>query len=80
MATIWSLISVHVSHVFLSTKTKLDNGEVLTGHVEMDFQLTPDGDQRISNSYNPRLRHAFSNTKIDLWSNLVKLPRSEHFG
>ncbi|MEC7644220.1 MAG: DcaP family trimeric outer membrane transporter, partial [Pseudomonadota bacterium] len=69
--------SARESRFFLSTKTKLDNGEVLTGHVEMDFQLTPDGDQRISNSYNPRLRHAFIKYKNwtfgQTWSNFQDL-------
>ena len=69
--------SARESRFFLSTKTKLDNGEVLTGHVEMDFQLTPDGDQRISNSYNSRLRHAFIKYKNwtfgQTWSNFQDL-------
>jgi hypothetical protein len=69
--------SARESRFFLSTKTELDNGEVLTGHVEMDFQLTPDGDQRISNSYNPRLRHAFIKYKNwtfgQTWSNFQDL-------
>ena len=69
--------SARESRFFLSTETKLDNGEVLTGHVEMDFQLTPDGDQRISNSYNPRLRHAFIKYKNwtfgQTWSNFQDL-------
>lgn len=47
------------SRFFLDTKTMLDNGETLGAHIEMDFMLTPQGDQRISNSYNPRLRHAY---------------------
>ncbi|MAF75530.1 MAG: porin [Idiomarina sp.] len=69
--------SARESRFFLSTETKLDNGEVLTGHVEMDFQLTPDGDQRISNSYNSRLRHAFIKYKNwtfgQTWSNFQDL-------
>ena len=37
----------------------LDNGAKLGTFVEMDFLLSGHGDERISNSYNPRLRHAF---------------------
>jgi len=65
------------SRFFLTTDTDLDNGETLTGHIEMDFMLTPDGDQRISNSYNPRLRHAFLKygkwTFGQTWSNFQDL-------
>lgn len=65
------------SRFFLTTDTELDNGETLTGHIEMDFMLTPDGDQRISNSYNPRLRHAFLKygnwTFGQTWSNFQDL-------
>lgn len=65
------------SRFFLTTKTELDNGQTLTGHIEMDFQLTPDGDQRISNSYNPRLRQAFLKygnwTFGQTWSNFQDL-------
>tara|TARA_R100001224_G_C4020014_1_gene148975 strand:- start:1087 stop:1932 length:846 start_codon:yes stop_codon:yes gene_type:complete len=43
----------------------------------MDFMLTPDGDQRISNSYSPRLRHAFLKygkwTFGQTWSNFQDL-------
>ncbi|MDV6327342.1 DcaP family trimeric outer membrane transporter [Idiomarina sp. Sol25] len=65
------------SRFFLSSKTELDNGETLTGHIEMDFQLTPQGDQRISNSYNPRMRQAFLKygkwTFGQTWSNFQDL-------
>jgi len=37
----------------------LDNGSKLGTFIEMDFLLAPGGDERISNSYQPRLRHAF---------------------
>lgn len=36
-----------------------DNGDQLAAFVEMDFFLGPGGDERVSNSYTPRLRHAF---------------------
>lgn len=65
------------SRFFFTSKTELDNGETLTGHIEMDFQLTPDGDERISNSYNPRLRQAFLKygnwTFGQTWSNFQDL-------
>ena len=65
------------SRFFLTSKTELDNGETLTGHIEMDFQLTPGGDERISNSYNPRLRQAFLKygkwTFGQTWSNFQDL-------
>ena len=37
-----------------------DAGQV-TGFLEIDFQLSSQGDERISNSYSPRVRHAFLN-------------------
>jgi hypothetical protein len=37
----------------------LDNGRQLTTFVEVDFLWSGAGDERVSNSYNPRLRHAF---------------------
>lgn len=40
--------------------TDTDAGK-LTGFIEIDFQLSGQGDERISNSYAPRVRHAFLN-------------------
>ena len=37
----------------------LDSGDKVGTFIEMDFFLSPGGDERVSNSYNPRLRHAF---------------------
>ena len=37
----------------------LDNGAKLGTFIEMDFMLSSQGDERISNSYAPRVRHAF---------------------
>ncbi len=37
----------------------LDNGSKLGTFIEMDFLLAPGGNERVSNSYQPRLRHAF---------------------
>lgn len=41
------------------TTTGLDNGSQITSYIEMDFMATPNGNERVSNSYTPRLRHAF---------------------
>ncbi|MGI9248484.1 MAG: DcaP family trimeric outer membrane transporter [Woeseiaceae bacterium] len=37
----------------------LGNGDKLGTFVEMDFFLSPGGNERVSNSFNPRVRHAF---------------------
>ena len=37
----------------------LDSGDKLSTFIELDFFLSPGGNERVSNSYNPRLRHAF---------------------
>ncbi len=37
----------------------LDNGDKLGTYIELDFFLSPGGNERVSNSYNPRMRHAF---------------------
>lgn len=42
-----------------STQSDLSNGEMIKGVLEFDFHTTPDGNERISNSYEPRVRHAF---------------------
>lgn len=46
------------TRINVKTKRKIDDKEV-TAFVEMDFMLAPSGDERISNSYQPRVRHAF---------------------
>lgn len=38
---------------------KFANGEQVKTFLEMDFLLTPGGNERVSNSYSPRLRHAW---------------------
>ncbi|NNF39778.1 MAG: porin [Woeseiaceae bacterium] len=38
---------------------RLANGDKLATFLEMDFFLGSGGNERVSNSYNPRLRHAF---------------------
>jgi len=47
------------SRVNLKTEHNLDNGDKLTTFVEVDFLLSGQGNERVSNSYAPRLRHAF---------------------
>jgi hypothetical protein len=47
------------SRINFSSTHNLDNGSTMRTFVEMDFLLSGQGDERISNSYSPRLRHAF---------------------
>lgn len=42
-----------------SSETDLANGEKISGAIEFDFLVTPEGNERISSSYQPRMRHAF---------------------
>ena len=49
---------------FFTTKGEY-GGHKLGGRIEMDFLLSPGGNERVSNSYNPRLRHAF--ITFDKW-------------
>ena len=53
------------SRINFKSDHKLANGKTASTFIEMDFFLSPGGDERISNSYNPRLRHAF--LKYDKW-------------
>lgn len=41
-----------------SSTTALENGKTLTAKLELDFMATPNGDERVSNSYSPRMRIA----------------------
>ncbi|CAM3983387.1 MULTISPECIES: DcaP family trimeric outer membrane transporter [Shewanella] len=47
------------------TVTDLD-GHKLTGFIELDFMTHSDGNERVSNSYSPRIRHAF--VSFDNWT------------
>ncbi|MCG9739095.1 porin [Shewanella insulae] len=47
------------------TTTDLD-GHKLTGFIELDFMTHADGNERVSNSYSPRIRHAF--VSFDNWT------------
>jgi hypothetical protein len=49
----------------LGTRTALSNGKSVRSFFELDFLLAGQGDERVSNSYNPRLRHAFF--EYDKW-------------
>ena len=46
------------SRFFFTTKTNTDAGDIGT-RIELDFVLSGQGDERISNSWSSRLRHAF---------------------
>ncbi|MBL4570633.1 MAG: porin [Alcanivorax sp.] len=46
------------SRFWLKSSTMTSAGEV-KGHIEIDFQTNGMGDERISNSYAPRIRHAY---------------------
>ncbi|ALT00394.1 porin [Lacimicrobium alkaliphilum] len=41
-----------------SSNTTLSNGKALKATIELDFMATPNGDERVSNSYSPRMRIA----------------------
>jgi len=47
------------SRINFKTSHNLDNGAKITTMLEMDFLATNDGNERVSNSYAPRIRHAF---------------------
>ncbi len=78
--------SAKESRINFKSSTELDNGSKLSSFIEMDFLLTGDGNERVSNSYNPRLRHAFltyNNWLVgQTWStfqNVGALPESVDF-
>jgi len=56
-----SYLDFHAKETRFNFKTthNLDNGARISTFLELDFMLSGHGDDRISNSYNPRLRHAF---------------------
>ena len=47
------------SRFYLSTTTKFRNDEELYSYVELDFMLSDQGNELISNSYTPRMRHFY---------------------
>ncbi|PEQ13126.1 hypothetical protein B2G71_09440 [Novosphingobium sp. PC22D] len=73
------------SRVILKAETPV-GGKTLGGHLELDFLVTSGGDQRVSNSYTPRMRQAFLTydgwTFGQAWStfqNVSALPDSVDF-
>ena len=56
-----SYLDFHAKETRINFKAThlLDSGAKLGAFVEMDFLLSGQGDERISNSYSPRVRHAF---------------------
>jgi hypothetical protein len=68
----YSSTSLHAktSRFFFTTATDTDAGKIST-RVELDFLLGSSGDERISNSWNPRLRHAFVNWDYDEGKSLL---------
>lgn len=56
----WQLDShTRQSRFRFTTETKTDEGDTITGVLEFDFLATAGGNDRVSNSYSPRIRHAF---------------------
>lgn len=51
--------SAKETRINFKSKHNLANGSTITTTIEMDFLLPPGGNERVSNSYNPRMRHAF---------------------
>jgi hypothetical protein len=75
------------TRVHLGTDSKV-GGKNLKSYIEIDFMVTADdnADERVSNSYNPRLRHAY--IEYDKWlfgqtwttfQNVASLPESVDF-
>ena len=74
------------SRLYFGASHTLANGETITGYFEFDFLGTLSGDSRVTNSYSPRIRHAyidFRNWRLgQFWSNFQDtsiLPESPDF-
>lgn len=52
-------IHARQSRFFFTASQELENGEKISGRIELDFLTVPVGDERITNSYAPRLRQAY---------------------
>jgi hypothetical protein len=50
---------IRQSRFNFTTTTPTDEGDTITGFLEFDMLVTPAGNERVSNSYTPRIRHAF---------------------
>jgi len=48
------------SRINFKSTHNLDNGAKIGTFIEFDMQLSPGGNERVSNSYSPRMRHAFA--------------------
>ncbi len=44
---------------FVTAKTAFEGGITVGGRLEFDFQVTTDGDERVSNTFAPRMREAY---------------------
>lgn len=59
------------------TVTQFDNGKAATSFIELDFSTTAGGNEVVSNSYVPRLRHAYvsyDNVLVgQTWSNFMNV-------
>ncbi|WP_347331443.1 DcaP family trimeric outer membrane transporter [Marinimicrobium locisalis] len=53
------------TRLFIKGSRDIDGGDTITSYVEFDLLTGSDGDERISNSYKPRVRHAF--VKYNNW-------------
>ncbi|WP_285765347.1 DcaP family trimeric outer membrane transporter, partial [Biformimicrobium ophioploci] len=53
------------SRLFFKSSTDLGGGSAVKTHIEIDAIASGQGDERISNSYSQRLRHAFVDWQID---------------
>ena len=47
------------TRIHLTSEHNLESGDYIKAYIEMDFLVGDNGDERISNSYQPRMRHAF---------------------
>ena len=56
-----SYLDLHAkeSRINFGSTHNLDNGAKMRTFIEMDFLLSGQGNERVSNSFSPRLRHAF---------------------
>ncbi|NND37806.1 MAG: porin [Gammaproteobacteria bacterium] len=52
-------VDAKATRINFKSDHSLASGDKLSTFIEMDFYLSPGGNERVSNSYNPRLRHAF---------------------
>ena len=67
-----------------ASPTILTGGNEVSGFIELDFLTGPGGDERITNSYNPRIRHAFNSLQqsagrsilVDVFSTSERWPRT----